>query len=93
MTLTTKEFRDDPERVAALRVALEQPIIVEAMAILNARGPIPSAVAPDISPTYAAVRLGAVEGFAEYATSLAQLATHPPDNEPLTSEYKREEEE
>lgn len=88
--MTDAEFRNDPERVKALRGALAQPIIQEAMSILDKAGPATRTIKADITPTMASIRLGAVAGWSEYATSLAQLATHPEDRDPVQSEYLRE---
>lgn len=90
MNLTIEEFRNDPERVAALRRALEVSALREAMQILGEKGP--GVVLSNISDTFAAVKLGHAAGWTEYHTTLQVMATHPRDND-IENENLREPEE
>ena len=76
MTLSIEEFRQKSEKVAALTRALADPIMVEALEILEKSGPHHSDVKPDISPTYAETRLGHILGYNQYPTTL-KLMTEP----------------
>lgn len=91
--MTALEFRADSKRVVMLREALQMPIMAEALSVLAEEHPATREIRSDISPTFAAVRLGHAAGFSECIESLHALAMHPPDNAPVEAEYVREPEE
>ncbi len=74
--MTINEFKSSPDRVKALREALEQPILIEAMMCLNVNAPVNISVMPNISDTFANIRLGDALGYARYPRILKFLATH-----------------
>lgn len=92
--MTFLEFRSDSDRVKALREALEQPIMFEAMRCLEDNAPVNIGVMSDVSPTHASVRLGDILGYARYARTLKVLAMHtqPPSVDHLPSTYEPAEE-
>lgn len=89
--MTPTEFRNDTKRVVMLRSLLETPVMLEALAVLSASSPAMHEIRSDISPTYAAVRIGHVAGYTEFLVSLHALATHPDDTASIPAEYIREE--
>lgn len=78
MTLTIKEFRSDPARLAAWAEVLSLPITKAALATLRDNGPEFNPSPHGMSPTDAGVRYGHVLGFAEHHQRLEELAERWP---------------
>lgn len=90
--MTFAEFRNDPERVVALRLALSHPIVKEALAVMKdpENAPENQPQFSDSSEVHAITRLGDILGYARYHKEFLELAKHPPAHPQIATDYRAE---
>lgn len=89
--MTTKEWRKNKDRVKEMRELLENPLLIEALALLNEEGPQYATTQETVTPTFGLVKLGRIEGYSDYSSRLKTLGTYL-ETDRLPTNYAREEE-
>lgn len=89
--MTTKEWRTNKDRVKEMRELLGNPILSEALALLDEEGPQSVPATETMTPTFGLVKLGRIEGFSDYQRRLKALGTYLETMDKLPSNYAREE--
>lgn len=88
--MTIKQWREDADKVSALRKLLERPIMTEALSVLEADGPMSSMAPHDISPTYGLIRAGRLEQHLATVRLLRVMATHEDKKNDIAETYEEE---
>lgn len=88
--MTIDELKDNRELMLEWRQILNNPVTQIVLNALIEAGPKGKTIYADISPTYAAIRLGHNAGYYDVFDALRQLAAEPVDNTPLEQTYANE---